>query len=292
MSVSLAPRLWIAGATALCLILPLAPTTATIAQSVPRSAVDLAQASRWIAIGDVSGEVIYRGRDRRSARVGDRLLVGHGLATNRRANALLNIDDDIGVVRVAEQTDLVVTELGVLPDGARTTKLTVNRGQARVQARPFTHPNSLLEVTTPAGVVSVRGTEYGISVAEDGKTSVGTLEGIVTTEAAGRTVEVNAGFATVVIPGEPPLTPLVLDRELDFRFSYWRRGSRQLYIEAYVNPTNTVVVNGKEVPINRRGLLTAHIIVPANQPYLTVFVRNPLGEERRHRLSIREIDGN
>ncbi|MEO1067570.1 MAG: hypothetical protein AAFW95_00375, partial [Cyanobacteria bacterium J06638_6] len=94
------------------------------------------------------------------------------------------------------------------------------------------------------------------------------------------------------IPGEPPLSPLVLDRDLEFQFSYWRRNSRQLYIEADVNPANSVFINGQEVEINRRGFLTAFLTVPANEAFLTVVVRNPLGEERRHRLSIREIDGN
>jgi hypothetical protein len=232
------------------------------------------------------------GRERRAAEPGDRLATGQGLATSRRSTAILNIDGDIGVIRVAERTALVVTQLGILPDGARITKLTVNRGQARVQARPFTNPNSLLEVTTPSGVVSVRGTEYGVSVAEDGKTAVGTLEGSVSTEATGQSVEINAGFATVVIPGEPPLPPLRLDRDLDFQFSYWRRGSRQLYIEAYANPANSVFINGQEMVINQRGFLSDHLTVPANEAFLTVFVRNPLGEERRHRLSIHEIDGN
>lgn len=278
-----------AGALALGLV-SLAPVMRAAAQSLPQSSL-LAQATRWIEVGGVSGDVTYRAQENRSARSGDRLSTGNGLSTSRRATAVLNIDDDIGVIRVAERTDLIVDQLGILSDGARVTKLRVNRGQARIQARPFNNPNTVLELTTPSGVVSVRGTEYGVSVADDGKTSVGTLEGSVTTEAAGQSVEVNAGLATVVIPGEPPLPPLLLDRELDFRFSYWRRGSRQLYIEAYVNPTNTVFINGEEVPINRRGLLSIHLIVPASQPYLTVLVRNPLGEERRHRLSVREIDG-
>lgn len=287
------PRLVGVGVLALYLGAPLTSLPQAIAQSiVPRSGSLVAQASRWIEVRDFSGGVTYRGSQSRSARSGDRLIVGQGLSTNRRANAVLHIDDEIGVIRVAEQTDLAVTQLGTLPDGARVTRLSVNRGQARVQARPFTNPNSVLEVTTPSGVVSVRGTEYGISVADDGKMAVGTLEGTVTTSAAGRSVDVEAGFATVVIPGEPPLPPVVLDRELDFQLSYWRRGSRQLYIEAYINPTNSVFINGKEVPTNRRGFLQAHLIVPANQSFLTVVVRNPLGEERRHRLSIREIDGN
>ncbi|MGF1567162.1 MAG: FecR domain-containing protein [Nodosilinea sp.] len=276
----------------LCLGLPLALGTVNSAQSSPTSLGLLAQASRWVEVGLFSGRVTYRGREQRAARSGDRLLTGQGLATARRATAVLEIDDNIGVVRVAEQTDLAVTQLGVLPDGARVTRFTVNRGQARVQARPFTNPNSLLEVTTPSGVVSVRGTEYGLSVAADGKTAVATLEGVVAATAAGQSVNVEAGFATVIRPGEPPLAPFALDRELDLRLSHQRRGSRQLNLEGYVNPANSVLINGQEIPVNRRGFFSTHLTVPANQAFLTVIVRNPLGEERRHRLSIREVDDN
>ncbi|MEO1070393.1 MAG: FecR family protein, partial [Cyanobacteria bacterium J06638_6] len=179
------PRLPVVGVMALGLFAALATVPETISP-LSESASLLAQTTRWLAVTDISGQVTYRGRESRIARLGDQLVAGQGLATHHRATAILNVDDDIGVIRVAEQTDLVVTQLGILSDGARITKLRINQGQARVQARPFTNPNSLLEVTTPTGVVSVRGTEYGISVAEDGKTAVGTLEGSVITEAAGQ----------------------------------------------------------------------------------------------------------
>jgi hypothetical protein len=144
------PRLLVVGAMALGWFTALAAVPETIPPIFESTSL-LAQTTRWLAVSDVAGQVTFLGRERRAAEPGDRLATGQGLATSRRSTAILNIDGDIGVIRVAERTALVVTQLGILPDGARITKLTVNRGQARVQARPFHQPQQPFGSDHPLG---------------------------------------------------------------------------------------------------------------------------------------------
>ena len=54
---------------------------------------------------------------------------------------------------------------------------------------------------------TVRGTEFGASVDEAGKTEVVTLQGAVDLSQAGATVQVGPGFLAVAQPGQPPSPP-------------------------------------------------------------------------------------
>ncbi|MBE9139090.1 hypothetical protein IQ254_18140 [Nodosilinea sp. LEGE 07088] len=83
----ISPRLMAVGVMALGWVSPLTSVTASPAQSSPSLLGPLAQVTRWVEVSGVSGRVAYRGRERRSARVGDRLTVGQGLGTARRATA-------------------------------------------------------------------------------------------------------------------------------------------------------------------------------------------------------------
>ena len=249
-------------------------------------------AQRWLEIHQIRGDVTYQGNQNRPARVGDRLgSVGQGISTASRSTSILNVDTGIGVVRVAENTNLVVSHLSVLPDGARTTILEVTHGQARLQVRPFTNPNSQLEIRTPSGIAGVRGTEFGVSVDPAGKTGIATLEGAVEASAQGQAVMINPGFASIIIPGEPPSPPRPIDRELQLRIIDWRRMGSGVDFLADVDPTNSVLINGQEIKVSRIGRVDARIPQQTNKPFLTVLVRNPLGEEKAYRVRVREIAG-
>lgn len=250
------------------------------------------QAQRWLEVSRLTGTTTYRGPTTRPARIGDRLItIGQGLSTQSGSSAVLSVDNAIGTVRIAEQTDVVVRLMDILADGAYLTRLDVTRGQARIQIRPFTNPNSFFEMHTPSGIVAVRGTEFGVNVTDTGKTAVATLEGKVAASAQGRSVEVGPGLATVVIPGEPPLEPFLVDRALSLDQQEVYRGGRQLYFQAQVNPANTVRIQGREVPVSRTGRLATRLDIPYNQALVFVQVLNPLGEERTYRIRVNEIDG-
>ncbi|MDJ0702053.1 MAG: FecR family protein [Leptolyngbyaceae cyanobacterium MO_188.B28] len=278
--------------TALGLSIFLGALLGNLAPSVAQE-IRVTSDQRWLEVQQIRGNVTYKGNQNRPARVGDRLgSVGQGIATAGRSTSILNIDTGIGVVRVAENTDLQVRRLSVLSDGARVTILDVSQGQARLQVRPFSHPNSRLEIQTPSGIAGVRGTEFGVSVDPTGKTGIATLEGAVEANAQGRAVLVDAGFASVIIPGHPPTPPRPIDRELRLQNIRWRRLGRRVELLASVDPANSVLINGEEVNVSRIGAIDVSIPQAYNRPYLRVLVRNPLGEERNYRIRVREIDGN
>lgn len=264
--------------------------TALMTTSVGRTQdLQLPNNQRWLEVQQLSGTVNYRqGETFRSARVGDRLQqVGHGIVTALQSTSVLDLDTDIGNVRVAENTSLRVKTLTVIADGGRVTALTVDRGQARLQVRRFTHPSSSLEVETPAGVAAVRGTIFGVSVDDIGKTGVATLVGQVDASAQGETVTVNPGFVTVIVPGEPPTPPRPLDRVLQFRPRNIQRTSGGIILSGQADPANLVVVNGQTVETSANGRFSTFVSASPLNRLVEVVVRNPVGDERTHTLVAR-----
>ena len=256
---------------------------------LPVSAQDLRvpPSQRWLEVQQLSGSVIYRGQQRRPARVGDRLqAVGQGIDTGSRSTSSLSIDTGIGVVNVAENSSLSVRGLSILGNGARVTLLSVTRGQARLQVRRFTHPDSRLEVETPAGVAAVRGTDFGVSVNTVGKTSVATLEGAVEASAQGESVLVEPGYVSIIIPGQPPSLPRLLDRVNRFNVISLRRTSGRVLVSASIDPANVVFVNGQEIDTDAEGRFRTTVTAQANRQ-LQVLVRNPVGEERTYQIPVR-----
>lgn len=244
-------------------------------------------ANRWLEVGRISGTVTTQVGGSRAARVGDRLSApGHGVTTQSQASASLEIDSGIGTLAVAQNTQLTVQQLSTLPDGARITILNVPRGQVRVQARSFTNPNSRLELHTPTGVAAVRGTDFGVMVAADGKTSVAALEGSVAASAQSVTVSVDAGLASVMRPGEPPTRPSPLDRTLDILWERRQRRGNRLFLSGRINPTNTLFLDGEEVAIMPTGRFERTIMSGGRLRSVELTVENPLGESRVHRLQL------
>ena len=71
--------------------------------------------------------------------------------------------------------------------------------------------DSRLQIKTPAAVSSVRGTEFRVGVHNaDQSSSTEVLSGAVLVRGAGSSVDIPAGFATRVAPGEPPTQPVPL----------------------------------------------------------------------------------
>jgi len=63
---------------------------------------------------------------------------------------------------------------------------------------------------TPAALADVKGTEFLTEVDDKENTSLACYEGKVSVSAQNVTVEVNAGFATFVEKGKPPMTPFLI----------------------------------------------------------------------------------
>ncbi|MEM1252649.1 MAG: FecR family protein [Cyanobacteria bacterium P01_H01_bin.21] len=242
-------------------------------------------AGRWLQIQRISGDVTTLAGPRKSAQVGDRLsAAGHGLITSNRSSAHLAVDDGIGTIAVAQNTRLAIRQLSVLSDGSKITVIDVPQGQARLQVRRFTHPNSRLELHTPSGVAAVRGTEFGVSVDDEGQTNVATLEGQVEAIAQDVAVPVDAGMVSIIHPGEPPTSTRSLDRKLDIQWDLYEWRDDHFYMAGRIDAANTLLAMGEELSVSRTGHFEQKLRLSDRSLPVVLTVQNAVGESRTHRL--------
>jgi hypothetical protein len=259
---------------------------------LPGRAVDsvTVRVDRWLTVQKLNGSVAFVQQNQsRDARLGDRLqAIGDGVRTGARSDATLEVDTKIGVIDIAEETDLNVQNLELTPTDGHITRLRVNRGRVRLQVRPFTNPDSRLEIETPAGISGVRGTEFGVNVFPDGKMGVATLEGNVVTSAQDRDIEVPAGFQNVTVPGEPPSDPVPFSNQPRLTYEVKRqirRGVRRILLNGQVDPTSTVLIKGQPQPIDRDGKFSLSFPAPSRLR-LSVTVITPLGQAQTYDIRL------
>lgn len=245
---------------------------------------------RYLDLQSLSGSVAFqRGDSSRTAEVGDRLqAVGDGLTTGQGAIARLAVDTGIGFLDVSENTQMRIRRMDVAADNGRITHLDVPQGQVRLEVRPFTHEGSELEIHTPAGVSSVRGTEFGVTVQPDGKMGVATLLGAVATLAQEETVEVPEGFQNLTIPGEPPSPAVPLRDDPELKSEIVRTiegGNRRLRLEGQVDPVNLVLVEEEPQTIDEEGRFTLEF-PPLRGTRVQITVITPLGTRQDYDLAI------
>ena len=243
------------------------------------------QSQRWLEVRRVTGRVTFRvnSSSTRAASVGDRLqAVGQGILTGPRSSAVLAIDDGIGFIQVSENTELQVRSLHVKAGGGKITELRVNRGQARLNVRRFTNPNSRLNIDTPAGVAAVRGTEFGVTVTEVGRSGITTQSGVVDVSAQNQTVTLNPSQFSTIVPGEPPAPARMLSLDLSLQVqSIVPLGVNQLVFSAITEAPNLVLINGQEVSVDQNGGIAATVVKPVDRE-LNILIRNPLGQEQSY----------
>lgn len=266
---------------------------ATIALLLPVSRVGAQQVlpvrvDRWLEIQQVSGTVTgVIGGSSQPARISERLQnVGDAVITGNASSAVLAVDTAIGSIAVAENTSVLVSELTVLPTGGHITHLEVTGGQVRLELRPFTDPDSELEIETPAGISGVRGTTFGVSVQPSGQTGIATIDGSVTAEAQGQQVEVSQGLQSLIIPGEPPTVPEPLrdDPRLDIQILQ-KVERRTVQIVGQTDPVNLLVINDEPQTLTRSGEFDLQVPVPDDRR-IKVTVITPLGTRQIYELAI------
>lgn len=244
--------------------------------------------NRWLEVRQIQGSVtLISGQTTRAARNGDRLQsVGDGVQTGANSNTVLAVDTGIGFVNVSEKTNIRVQQLEKLPDGGHITRLQVTGGQARLQVRRFTHPSSRLEIQSPAGLSAVRGTEFGVSIQPDGKTGVATLEGKVAAIAQGASVPIEAGFQSLVVPGEPPTPPTRLREDTRLQLQLLESvGNNQARIAGQVDPVNLVLINDQPLSLERNGEFDVQVPLPRDRRVRAV-VTTPLGTKQLYELAV------
>lgn len=247
---------------------------------------------RWLELRNFSGTVDYLRDGRwRQAQSGQRLrAVGEGVRTGTASLARLAVDTQIGFVSVSENTDLRITDIYTTSRGGKVTKLDVSRGQARVFVRPFTNPDSRLEIHTPSGVNGVRGTDFGVVTQPSGRSALAVIEGGVDSSAQGETVSVGANFQNLIFPGEPPspAEPLSDDTDLDVvRLERQDRHTEQtmVVLQGQTSPYNLLVIEGETQGTGRKGDFDLLLPLPSDQT-LEAKVITPLGTEQVYDLAV------
>mgnify|MGYP006266147617 CR=1 FL=1 len=252
-----------------------------VAQTLP------VRVEQWLEVYSFRGDVeLLRQGQRTSAQVGQRLSrVGEGLQTGGGSSAVLAVDTQIGFINLSENTRLRLDNIEALPSGGRITEIFIERGQARLQTRPFTNPDTRFDLRTPAATTSVRGTLYGVSVQPDGRTGVATETGAVEVSAAGESVTVNAGFQSQVVPGNPPTPPAPLsnDPSLDLRLLQASNG--QVLVQGQIDPVNLLLIREKVQTVEPDGSFRLELPLGEDRR-IPVTVVTPLGREQAYELQV------
>ncbi len=242
---------------------------------------------RWLEVRRPVGQVLYtHAQKTQSARNGIRLQsVGDTITTKKGSSVILAIDIGTGFIKVSENTTIQIRKLFTTSGGGRITQLQVKAGQVRLQVRKFTNSSSSLEIETPAGVAGVRGTDFGVSVQQNGKMGVATLNGGVATNAQKQTVLVNAGFQNLTIPGEPPSSPIPLREDTRLNIRQLIANGNQVRIVGSLDPVNLLTIAKQSQNTDKSGNFNITVPLPANRQVEAV-VLTPLGKTQIYQLAI------
>ncbi|EDX83942.1 hypothetical protein S7335_1639 [Synechococcus sp. PCC 7335] len=247
------------------------------------------EGSRWLSITQIQGgvEIVPLGRSPRRALVGNRLSqVGDQLITGQNASAQLAVDQGIASISVAEKTQLQIRTLSITQSGGHVTELLLIRGQARLQVRPFTNPDSRLDLYTPAGVSGVRGTDFGVSVQSDGRTGVATLEGSVAFSAQNQTVLVSDNQQSLASPGEPPTPPEPLRDNPSLSIAILKPiGEGSIQVSGSTDPVNLLEVIEEFRVLDESGQFDLTVELPRDR-LIPVKVTTPLGTQQAYELVV------
>ncbi|MEG4318211.1 MULTISPECIES: FecR family protein [unclassified Microcoleus] len=276
---------------------------------------------RSLEIKEIRGTVTFKGRP---AVVGDRLLApGDEIITGPNSTARLAIDNNTGIVEVAEKTAVRISDSSSSA-GENDTAIFVSRGRVRLsigktpaptaaaKTSAIIPPNLIaalntfsglgktsqiaqqkksaktapVRVETPEGVAGVRGTSFGVSVG-DGKTAVETIEGaVLVSGSTDSEVVVNGGTATAIFSQTAPVAPSASPRVAELTVRSLSRLDGNIYrLSGQINPIDIIYVNNQAIKIDREGNFKIQGILPASRR-LKIVVRGSSVREKHYNLAV------
>ena len=87
-------------------------------------------------------------------------------------------------------------------------------GKILAKAKSLANPESSFEVKTPTAIAGVRGTDFGVEVAQDQTTSIAVISGSVAVTAEAIEMIVTESLQTVVEMGQPPTEPAAIPADV------------------------------------------------------------------------------
>ena len=131
------------------------------------------------------------------------------LRTNSSGSVALALQD-VARLMVRENSYVVIMDRKPAKSGALGVLLRSGRMESLVT--PDGRKKTTFQITTPAAVVAVRGTDFTTVVDADRNTAVACNGGAVDVSAQGKTVRVRKGFAVFVKRGSAPGAPFAILR--------------------------------------------------------------------------------
>jgi len=163
--------------------------------------------TRVIAVEGQAQIITAIGQAGRVAKAGDVLKRGDRLSTPAGSSLMLEFSDGTRLL-LRGGSDLELNRLEGYGDGeVGQTRLNMPRGRMESQANPKNISGTRFEIRSPSALTAVRGTDFRLAVAEEGKRSrIEVIEGRVQVADEGQTVPVSSGFGIVAGGGvaEPP----------------------------------------------------------------------------------------
>ncbi len=143
-----------------------------------------------------------------SVAVGDLLKVGDTLVTEEESNVTLRFADGSRLFVQAESQVTLDTLASYKGTGMADTRVRLQQGRVESRVIPFTGAGSRYEITTPAAVTAVRGTDFRLgSSGEPAVTRSSVVEGRTELSGSGAAEVLKAGFGTLAEVGKPPMPP-------------------------------------------------------------------------------------
>jgi hypothetical protein len=130
---------------------------------------------------------------------------GQALRTGPRGRVALLLSDRTQI-RLNENTQVEIQAIGAAPRSAGQTKFRQMRGQAWVQSKT---PPQNLQWETPTAIAGLRGTDWEMSVAEDGASTLSVFSGAVALSNDHGRVDVLANEQARADPGKAPVKLVV-----------------------------------------------------------------------------------
>ena len=187
----------------------LVAATAAASPLVAQATVPAGAAAEIISLQGTGDQRAASAADWGPARLAQALAQGDFVRTRQAAKMALLFADDTQL-RLHQNTVLQVK--GVATPAQPVTTLLLNAGRAWTQTKRA--DGSRLNLETPAATAAIRGTDWDISVEDDGRTLITVLSGTVEFSNAQGSVSVGANEAALAEVGKAPVK-LVLSQPRD-----------------------------------------------------------------------------
>ncbi|WP_177419515.1 FecR domain-containing protein [endosymbiont of Lamellibrachia barhami] len=138
----------------------------------------------------------------------DQLQIGDVVTTGRQSSLALRFADGSRLM-LGPETQVSMDTLSAFGEaGMVDTRVRVQYGRVESEVEPLQGAGARFQITTPAAVTMVRGTGFRVGVEfGSGLTRNEVVRGQVAVEGEGESLDVDAGFGTMIEPGKPPLKP-------------------------------------------------------------------------------------